>query len=470
MIKTTQKAVSGILENLIMAVIPGSNYLGNFMEGSGLMTSVPMTTGATVAFGLAWLGIESLKDQSDSKELYGKIDKITNVLTCKFQDADAQLQQQIDVGLFDNEQDHKRFIELLIKLRGRIAELESDLCDRKLSEVQMKERVEKLMQDNAGLVEEMCNIRESAIDQFANFSKEFKQLINDGFDRLNTKVDDVQKGINRSFIENIITKSTKLYANSLVNLSDIFITGIGIHVRSGKLFEEYFKQHNCTHLDDDFFCGDTMHSDIATEIGQDMRVLLGHLEELKKNLSEISKDSFCLKCFIKSASKLDSALVQIYKFCIEHLDEEKREIDVRDLGTVKSLIEIYIKNIKKKNMLRLLSDATLLANVNKNCDNMNARSFFFVGNLLEVISNKKKDGRCIIYNSLGAAILHDLFRAIPNENIIRECLTELYHEEWNKLGVFDVHFIPEDIVSSIFLQAIIYIEERKDMYTGVFSC
>ncbi len=258
------------------------------------------------------------------------------------------------------------------------------------------------------------------------------------------------------FIETKVTHSVDCFSNLLIALGNAYAALIVVN-------------HKIPHLDKERIV-EQMSDDAPIEVSVEMEALAERLSEIGNAINRIARDEFTYFCFRKSEARIQSKISHLNRSLLPFgVQESALTLSINQLSDISAMLDIAARKLRTGNLGDLIqarvytvsSDIDLFG---VEYNNKAVRDFMFMGNLTCATSDHNaKDGRVYIA-SFGAAIFHDLVRAVPNGKMIAECIKERYPIVSEQLPIQDNIFDPETIASGSLLTAIKDVDAIGDLY------
>jgi hypothetical protein len=148
--------------------------------------------------------------------------------------------------------------------------------------------------------------------------------------------------------------------------------------------------------------------------------------------------------------------------------ETATRVDLDNIAVLCSLFDVSRRKFADDDMSSVIAARTLTNSADidlfgRGYDNRSVRSLFFLGNLIFCHSGALPDGRMFIA-SYGAAMIHDLMRAMPNDEVIRESLRTRYPDISFAVDGLRQSFNPDTVISSFAKFALESADEIGGLY------
>lgn len=223
------------------------------------------------------------------------------------------------------------------------------------------------------------------------------QKSNMQIDNLNKKLDSILTSLTNSqstaSIGNIVNDSIDLLSTKhiwrelAISLNDLYMAGEIMYASFPYLEQSQLLSMMNTPCEGDF-----------REIVKDYGVSLGRLAEV---LYEAREEEQFLEEYFSRLQTFESELLRLH--C------EFESFNMRQLTDIANIFLTVSRILHKPSWGRIIT-ARLSTNIGK-CDNANVNAFFLMGN---IISSNTINGESIQIKNIGAAILHDLYMALPD--------------------------------------------------------
>lgn len=261
---------------------------------------------------------------------------------------------------------------------------------------------------------------------------------------------------NIEFVDNKIESSIDIFSEVAISIGEIFSSSIAVNSKIPHIDKTTASNKMKEKLDD--------------ELELEMTQLADNISKLSEQLKDIMKNEFSRACYYRSIKILNSKcevlnkrLVQIDKNSSNH---SVYTIEMSNLSDIASLLDLAQRRIRKGKLGELIQ-ARLFANSTDTdifeipYNNANVRNFSFLGFLILSITSNE---RPLFIANYGAAILHDLFYALPNGQIFVEELNSRYLKLFTDGQSYKVDFEPSEISSKYFKLALVETEKIGDLY------
>ena len=208
--------------------------------------------------------------------------------------------------------------------------------------------------------------------------------------------------------------------------------------------------------------------DLPPDLLLRVETLTQRLVELSDAIRDVMSDDFTHYNFGESTEDLISELDHIYESSLINQEEKKLAPSVRKLSDIKAFIDIAIGKLRVEEKIKqeLIGGASVIDLIEGDrfevkFSNANVRTFVFIGLLIHPLKllDARPGSMCVA--QVGAAIIHDLIKAVPDGGKIAKSMAERYEdideESVNKITDFD----PSNIISPTLAKAI---EDAGDIY------
>lgn len=241
------------------------------------------------------------------------------------------------------------------------------------------------------------------------------------------------------FLEERFHTATHLYSNALFALDRLFSCGLSVDRTIPPLSREHAIEQ--------------MKTLKPAELAAEMGALNDAIIELMKDLRALATDEFAAYCFAVGAGRMQSQLRMIgNSLAALGIEESEAKVDLENIAGLCALFDVSRRRVRDDTLSSVIEARTFtnsadIALFGKGYNNQSVRSLFFLGNLIFCRSDAVRDGRMFIA-SYGAAMIHDLIRAMPTGEVIRECLRAQYPEIAPAVERLKQSFHPDQVISS----------------------
>jgi len=258
---------------------------------------------------------------------------------------------------------------------------------------------------------------------------------------------------NIEFVDRKIESSINLFSEIAISIGEIFASSIAVN-------------YKIPHIDNNAVSG-KMNEVPDDQLRTAMTQLADNISKLSEQLKNIMKNEFSRACYYRTINNLNSKcsflnnkLIQIDQNTSKH---SVYTIDMSNLSDITSLLDLTQRRIRNGKLgdliqAKLLSDSEIF---NIHYNNANVRSFSFLGFL---IHSAASENRPLFVANYGAAILHDLFYALPSGQVFVEELNSRYLKLFSEGQSYKVDFDPAQITSGFFRSALTDTEKIGNLY------
>ncbi|NTW26355.1 MAG: hypothetical protein HGA37_16770 [Lentimicrobium sp.] len=261
---------------------------------------------------------------------------------------------------------------------------------------------------------------------------------------------------NIEFVDRKIESSINLFSEIAISIGEIFSSSIAVNSK-------------IPHIDTNA-ASEKMNEVPDDELGSALTQLADNISKLSEQLKNIMKNEFSRACYYRALNNLNSKCSFLNKNLIQ-IDQNTSKhsvytIEMSNLSDITSLLDLAQRRIQKGKLGDLIQ-AKLFANspdseiFNIPYDNANVRSFSFLGFLILSITS---ENRPLFIANYGAAILHDLFYALPDGQVFVEELNSRYLKLFSEGQSYKVDFDPAQITSGFFRSALTDTERIGNLY------
>jgi len=224
-----------------------------------------------------------------------------------------------------------------------------------------------------------------------------------------------------TYIESKTNHAISLYADVLVALSDVYTSGVSVDLGIPKIKKNFVLEK--------------MGGELPKNLEIEVSLLTSSLKKLVVALHNLSKDEFAVYCLLEKGKHFKGKLQHLNKKTIENgLPKSMNDVHILFLSDIAAFLDIAQRRLATKTYSELIQ-ARLFANATEtdffgvHYDNRNVRTFFFLGNLIfNVTPDGPPSSDNLFIASYGSAIMHDLFKIIPNGDFIESCAKSHYKE------------------------------------------
>jgi hypothetical protein len=261
---------------------------------------------------------------------------------------------------------------------------------------------------------------------------------------------------NIEFVDKKIESSIDIFSEIAISIGEIFSSSIAMQSKNPHIENSVATKK--------------MNEDVDNELELEMNQLADKISKLSELLKDIMKNEFSRACYYRSLKKINSKCEFLNKKLIQ-IDRKSSNhsvytIEMSNLSDITSLLDLAQRRIRKGKLgeliqARLCANSSEVDTFDMPYNNANVRSFSFLGFLILSIISKE---RPLFIANYGAAILHDLFYALPSGNIFVEELNHRYSKLFTDKQNYSVDFEPSQICSKYFSLALIEKEKIGDLY------
>jgi hypothetical protein len=252
------------------------------------------------------------------------------------------------------------------------------------------------------------------------------------------------------FLERRVDAVIEIFVGVLVAMAELFVEAVQLDAR---LREEITSNQ---------VAAAKVGSPMSPEVRAAAKGLLVALANLRMNLQRVQRHTLAAQCFRAMLPKPDSSLVvlagQLQAHGFSALESEISHTDITSLAQ-------FIMSAED----RLATDeytpyiSASLAAAKANANDASLRIIVFAGDLVYALTGPSRtDVSKFVVASLGAAMLFDIYRSVPDEAELRRQVSLAYPELRTDVDRMPVSFRPADIAGENLDRAVAAIRARPE--------